>query len=335
MALTTRANRMLGIEHPIVQAPMDGIAGGALAAAVTDAGGLGMIGGGYGDPDWLAREFTAAGTTRVGCGFITWSVADRPHLLDQALAHEPAAVMLSFTDPTPLATRVHDAGARLMCQVNTRRQAEQALHAGADIIVAQGTEAGGHGYGPQTTLSLVPEVVDTTTTHAPEAVVLAAGGIADGRGLAAALALGADGVLVGTRFYASTEALSTPPARDRVVAADGADTCRTTIYDTVRTPWPHGHTMNVLRNDFVDRWHGAEDELRATRTEATAEYRQAVTERDYDIANVTAGQAAGLIHEIHPAAHTVHHMVTHAEEILRSRAATVTRNPAIGKNPTE
>lgn len=321
MPAGTRLTRLLGIEYPIVSAPMDAVAGGELAAAVTRAGGLGMIGGGYGDADWLADQFTLAEGTRVGCGLITWSLARQPGLLDLALDRGPAAVMLSFGDPVPFVGRIKQAGAWLLCQVHTRAQAEAALDAGADVLVAQGCEAGGHGYGSQTTITLVPEVADLIARRRVDTPLLAAGGVADGRGLAAALVLGADGVLVGSRFYAAAEALSTPGARQRVVAAAGADTCRSTVYDIVRRPWPDGYTMNSLRNAFLDRWHGAEAELERDVAAVTAEYRQALRDGDYDIANVTIGQAAGLIEDVRPAADIVSGMAEQAEAILAARRA--------------
>src|SRR4051812_8579727 len=178
MGWSNRLTQALQIEHPILLAPMDLVASGQLAAAVTLAGGLGLIGGGYGDAEWLTREFAATGTARVGCGFITWSLAQKPELLDVALDHRPAAVMLSFGDPSPFAAKIKSAGAKLICQVQSRAQAKAAAASGADILVAQGTEAGGHG-ATRSTLTLVPEIVDSL----PEVPVVAAGGIADGRGL--------------------------------------------------------------------------------------------------------------------------------------------------------
>jgi nitronate monooxygenase len=206
MTLRTRLTERLGIEHPVISAPMGFVSGGNLAAKVTAAGGLGMIGGGYGDAAWLEREFAAAGNTRVGCGFITWSLAKQPHLLEQTLAHAPAAVMLSFGPPEPFAAAVKAAGACLICQVQTMAHARAAVASGADIIVAQGSEAGGHGQS-RTTFTLVPEIADYLAKAAPETILVAAGGVADGRGLAAALMLGAEGVLVGSRFMMSEEAL--------------------------------------------------------------------------------------------------------------------------------
>jgi nitronate monooxygenase len=261
MALRTRLNAMLDIEHPIISAPMAFAAGGHLAAAITGAGGLGLIGGGYGDAEWLKREFAEARNARVGCGFITWSLAKRPELLDLALAHAPAAVMLSFGSPIPFARQIKDAGAKLICQIQCMDHAREAVAAGADIIVAQGAEAGGHGL-TRATLTLVPEVADYLVETAPATVLVAAGGIADGRGLAAALMLGADGALIGSRFWASHEALVHPALQSAASAADGDSTIRTTVVDVARNiAWPKPFTARVMRNRFVEDWHGREDEL--------------------------------------------------------------------------
>jgi nitronate monooxygenase len=151
MAISTNLTQRLGIEHPVLLAPMGFVAGGALAAAVSAAGGFGMIGGGYADPDWLEREFAAAAGHRpIGCGFITWALAERPASLDVALKHQPAAIMLSFGDAAPFLPTIKRAGALAMCQVQSLAQARAVLREGADIIVAQGTEAGGHGGGRST-----------------------------------------------------------------------------------------------------------------------------------------------------------------------------------------
>jgi nitronate monooxygenase len=173
MTLQTRLTQNLGIRYPVLLAPMGSIAGGRLAGAVSEAGGLGLIGGGYGDRAWLEREFAAAGNRRVGCGFIAWSLAKQPHLLDLVLAHRPAALMLSFGDPQPFAKHIRDAATVLICQVQSRDHALQALDAGAEIIVAQGTEAGGHG-GGRATLPLVPALVDLVAQRRPDTIVVAA-----------------------------------------------------------------------------------------------------------------------------------------------------------------
>ena len=264
MALQTRLTRAFGIRHPIVLAPMDPASGGELAAAVSAAGGLGLIGGGYGDREVLEAEFSKAGNQRVGYGFITWSMAKNPALLDLALAHKPAAMMLSFADPRPFAAKIHAAGVPLICQVHNLEHARIALAAGAAVLVAQGTDAGGHGLTTRGTISFVPNVVDLVARERPEALVLAAGGIADGRGIAAALMLGADGVLLGTRFWATQEALIHPAAKARVVAATGDETVRTSVYDIVRNRiWPRGYNGRLMRNAFIEMWLGREEELRA------------------------------------------------------------------------
>jgi len=316
MPLSTRLTDRLDIKHPVLLAPMALVAGGALAGAVTAAGGLGIIGGGYGDAPWLESQFAAAGNHPVGCGFITWSLATRPQLLDVALAHKPAAIMLSFGDPRPFAPRIKAAGARLICQVQSLAHVEEALAAGADIIIAQGAEAGGHG-SLRGTLPFVPAVVDFVARRAPETIVAAAGGIADGRGLAAALMLGAEGVLVGTRFYASAESLAHPDAKARMVAASGEETIRTSTVDIVRDiPWPREFTARVMRNGFVEQWHGAETALAAAREGEMRRYRDAVTRADFSIACVFGGEAMAMIDKVEPAAEIIARMVADAEAAL-------------------
>ena len=165
--LKTRLTEKLNIDVPILLAPMAFASGGALASAVTQAGGLGFIGGGYGDKDWLKQEFNAAGNAVVGCGFITWSLADRPELLTQALDRSPKAIFLSFGNPKPFADQIKQAGALLICQVQTLQDAKHAIDTGADIIVAQGAEAGGHGE-KRATFTLVPEGADYIARNAPD-----------------------------------------------------------------------------------------------------------------------------------------------------------------------
>jgi nitronate monooxygenase len=318
MALRTRLTEKLGITHPVLLAPMGTIAGGRLAGMVSEAGGLGLIGGGYGEEVWLERELAAAGNRRIGCGFITWSLAKKPHLLDLVLAHRPAALMLSFGDPRPFASRIAAAGTVLICQVQSRDHVIQALDAGARIIVAQGSEAGGHG-GGRSTLPLVPAVVDLVARRAPEAMVIAAGGIADGRGLAAALALGAEGVLVGTRFYATVESLGQEKAKARILASSGEDTMRTSVFDTVRGyDWPDGITGRALRNDFTEQWHGHERELTLALDSERTRYHASAASGAVDTAVVFAGEGAGLIEDMPQAGEVVTRIVAEAEHALRA-----------------
>ncbi|GAB3645451.1 NAD(P)H-dependent flavin oxidoreductase [Ramlibacter alkalitolerans] len=325
--LTTRLTETLQIARPVVSAPMAFAAGGALAAAVTRAGGLGLIGGGYGDAEWLAAQFAAAAGERVGVGFITWSLARTPSLLEGVLGHRPAAVMLSFGDPRPFAPAIRAAGARLICQCQTLRHVQDAVEAGADIVVAQGSEAGGHG-ASRGTLTLVPEVADHLARHAPDVLLLAAGGIADGRGLAAALMLGADGVLMGTRFWAAREALVPAGHQQAILQTGGDGTLRTRVPDVVRQlPWPEPFTARVRRNAFTERWHGREEELaRVAATEAVP-YRAAGEAGDADNTGVWFGEAAGLIHAIAPAAAIVREVCEDAEARITAAAAGRVRRP--------
>lgn len=321
--LATRLTERLGIEHPILSAPMALAAGGALAAAVTRAGGLGLIGGGYGDGDWLEGQFAAAGNTRVGCGFITWSLAKQPHLLGQVLAHKPAALMLSFGDPRPFGDEVAAAGIPLICQCQSLEHVRQALEAGAAIIVAQGAEAGGHGHS-RGTLPFVPEVADLLARESPDTLLLAAGGIADGRGLAAALMLGADGVLMGTRFWASDEALVHADHHRFAVAASGDETVRTTVPDIARRlAWPKPFDIRVSVNAYIAKWSGREAELSASIESEAPAYREAFAAGDIENAAVIFGEAAGLITDIPTAGEIVERIAAEAVGLLRGKAGMV------------
>ncbi|GAB3033020.1 NAD(P)H-dependent flavin oxidoreductase [Mycobacterium bourgelatii] len=315
--MKTRLTETLGIELPVLLAPMAMISGGRLAAEVTRAGGLGLIGAGYGDAKWLQREVDLAEGARVGVGFITWSLAQNPGLLDTALARRPAAVMLSFGDLEPFASPIRAAGVPLIAQVQTLDQAGRALDAGADILVAQGGEAGGHGMGGRSTFTFVPDLADYVAARSAETPVVAAGGVADGRGVAAALVLGADGVLVGTRLWASSEALVSPVAQRRGIAASGDDTLRTRVYDVARQlDWPDEYDVRALRNSFLETWHGHDAELAAQRQEVIGRYEKAVAAEDFNVAAVLVGEAVGLVHDVRPAAELVREMVRDARRIL-------------------
>jgi len=312
MRLCTPLCDLLGIEVPIIQAPMAYVAGAALAKAVSEAGGLGMLGAGYRGADWVEREWRKAGNSPIGVGFITWSLAEQPSVLDAALAHGPRAVMLSFGDAAPFAKPIKDAGAALIMQVQTVAMAREAAELGADVIVAQGSEAGGHG-ARRATLPLVPAVVDAVSP----VPVVAAGGIADGRTMAAALMLGAQGVLVGTRFYAADEAHGHPNAKSLLVASDGDDTVRNRVIDLIRAKaWPAPFDIRTLRNAFVDRWHGRESALAENIGDAMAEYQEAADRGDFATAVVVAGEAAGLVREVQPAAAILAEMVADAADLL-------------------
>jgi nitronate monooxygenase len=239
-------------------------------------------------------------------------------LLDRVLAYAPAAMMFSFGDAAPFIPRVKQAGIPVICQVQSVAMAREVLRQGADIVIAQGTEAGGHG-AQRATLPLVPAVVDAAREVGGEALVVAAGGIADGRGLAAALMLGADGVLLGTRFHVSEESLAAPTAKAKIVAASGDRTVRGTIFDVARdAPWPGEFTGRGLVNRFTETWNGRETALAADAA-AKAEYEQAADRRDFDTAVVWAGEAIDLIRSVEPAGAIVERIVAEAEAALARR----------------
>jgi nitronate monooxygenase len=311
--IETALTRLLGIEHPILLAPMGSAAGGRLAAAVTNAGGLGMIGSGYASTKAIKEELAEAGNARIGIGFILWALGRNPAALDVALDVKPAAVMLSFGDPTPFAPRIREAGCKIICQVQTLAQARQAADAGADIIIAQGRDAGGHSGTTRGTIGLVPAVVDAV---APIPVV-AAGGIADGRGLAAALALGAAGISMGTRFTASRESLWDRAMKAAALKAGGDETMQTRIFDIVRgAPWPENYPGRALKNAFSAEWHGREDELAARQGEVEKEY-VATAPDDFSRRVVWTGESVDLVKDIPSAAEIIERIVVQAAAVLR------------------
>lgn len=313
MSITLTSNRFaetFGLSTPIALAPMAFGTGGALAAASAKAGALALIGGAYGDVEFTAREYSAAeealsdtpeALARLGCGFITWRMEEDASALDWVLdrARKPAAIMLSFGDPTAVAKRVVDAGIPLICQVQTMAMVPEAVDAGASVIVAQGGEAGGHGMNAldgRSTFTLVPEIADFLAANAPHVQLLAAGGIADGRGLAASLMLGADGALIGSRLWASAESLAPEAAIAEALAANGDSTARSKVFDILREKnWPAHFDFRALRNSLHKEWEGRIEELEADPQAAIADYQAGVAAKDYARAHVTVGEGTGLI----------------------------------------
>lgn len=294
----------LGIRYPIVQAPMAGVAHGELAAAVSAAGGLGMLGvRGDADPGWLTEQAAVAGAADpFGVGLLLWSLEDGP-LFEAVLAGGPAMVSLSFGDPAPYVPSVHAVGALVACQIQTVDAARQAIDAGVDVLVAQGTEAGGH-TGSIATLPLLQQVLPLGEQAGIP--VLAAGGLATGRAVAGVLAMGAEAAWIGTRFAATREAAFTPGAKARIVAAQSSDTVLTHVFDRLQeADWPTQFPGRALRNRLTDQWHGRDDALTAALPHVQAEFREAVVRDDRDVAHVYAGQASGLIDDLPAAAEVV------------------------------
>jgi NAD(P)H-dependent flavin oxidoreductase YrpB (nitropropane dioxygenase family) len=317
--LRTRICALLGIEHPIVLGGMGNATSPELVAAVSTAGGLGVLGATRQNPEELARDAAAirAATTRpFGLNLLLFM--ERPGQYDALLAARPKVISTAWAaleqDLGGYVSRAHAVGALAMHMISTVAEAKVAARAGMDIIVAQGTEGGGH-IGLMGTMPLVPMVVSAVAPIP----VLAAGGVADGRGLAAALALGADGVLLGTRFLATDESPIAKGFKQAILDSDGHDTLVTDIPDVASgNTWP-GAYVRVRRNRFIEEWMGRDNELRRRRVEVSAQIRQAAQAGDPDRGAVMIGQTAGLIDRIEPAADLVRQISRDAEAILRER----------------
>ncbi|MCA4726177.1 NAD(P)H-dependent flavin oxidoreductase [Mycolicibacterium fortuitum] len=253
VSLATTWSRSIGIEVPIVNAPMGGAAGGRLAAAVSAAGGLGMIGmGSSATADQLTAELAQLDGRIFGIGLVHWVVQDRPDLFEVALAARPALLSVSFGEDWEWVRRAHEAGLTVTTQVATVDAARRAVDAGVDVVVARGAEGGGHGEPTIGTLPLLADVLD-----AIDVPVLAAGGVSSARAVAAVLAAGAGAAWVGTAFAACSEALTPSPARDALIAADGDATELTTEHDVAAGyRWPPSIPERVLRGSPVNAGQG-------------------------------------------------------------------------------
>ena len=285
-----------------------------MAGAVSAAGAFGMIGVGGATPiEWVAKQAKLAREHGpFGVGLMSWVLEGRPELLDAVLAEEPAVVSLSFGDPAPYVERVREAGAVVMSQVQDAEKAERAVEAGIDVLVAQGTDAGGH-TGRVGTMPLLQGVMEIgERTGRP---VLAAGGIGTGRGIAGVLAMGASGAWIGTRFCATAESTGTEEAKRLILGADETATIHTRVFDLVQDiPWPEEFAGRALSNSFSDRWHGREIQLEEQRSSVGPAFE--ATRGDYAEDFVYAGQAAGLVGDIPSAGELVDRLMADAEKRL-------------------
>ncbi|HEY2921455.1 MAG TPA: nitronate monooxygenase [Candidatus Binatia bacterium] len=315
----TRICDLLGIRHPIVLGGMGTATTAPLVAAVSNAGGFGTLG-------TSAFDATTLGTEIASIRERTEKPYGINHLLFQ-IQEDMFAVTLR-AQPTVAAfawarkdqnlreyfQRARDVGCKVMYMAGEVPEALRAAEAGADVIVAQGTEAGGHVVW-MASLPLVPMMVKAVAPLP----VLSAGGIADGRGLVAALALGADGVLLGTRFMATPEAPIHPNFKQAIVKSDGHDTVLTEIPDLAsQRVWP-GAMSRAQRNQFIDRWSGREWALRQNAREVGKQVAAARAAGDVDNATLSFGQDAGLIDSVKSVKEVVQEMVTEAEEIIKAR----------------
>jgi enoyl-[acyl-carrier protein] reductase II len=319
--IKTRLCDLLDIEAPIIQAAIWPATSPALVAAVAEAGAIGSIGAVFGSAEHVTAEIEAVR-----------ELTDRPFIVNHVVSQldedafqatldaKPAVISLALGDPAGLVERAHNIGAKVVHQVHTLRQAREAAERGVDVIIAQGSEAGGQGMAAGVgAMALVPQVVDAVD---PVPVVVA-GGVADGRGLAAALALGAVGANVGTRFLASEEASSDPAWREQIIAAASEDAVRFETWSVLFPPTPESAydvVPRVLRTPFVERWLGRPDEAREHAEDLRSRIMAAVTRhRPEEIVPFT-GQTAGLRGEVLPAGEIVGRIVTEAEEALELAA---------------
>lgn len=314
--IRTRICDLLGINHPIVLGGMSTATSPPLVAAVSNAGGLGTIGLSGRSVQDVPEQIEAirGGTDKpFGVNFLLFR--DEKASFAAALEARPPIVSFAWArldqDLRPYFDRVHNAGLKVMFMAGNVAEANRGAEAGADVIVAQGSEGGGH-VGWMASMPLVPMVVDSVAPLP----VLAAGGIADGRGLAAALALGAEGVLLGTRFLATEESPLNPNFKEAILRSNGHDTVLTEIPDIARGQvWP-GAMARALRNRFIERWMGREWALREQRAKASADLEEARKAGDVENGMLLMGQDAGLIDAVLPAGEVVQRMAMEAEEIL-------------------
>ena len=310
---------LLGIGHPILLGGMAGHTSAPLVAAVSNAGGMGGMGLAGLKADQVREaiaDIREATDKPFAVNFLLFEAEEEGF----AAALEARPPVLSFAWPRldqelgPYFDRAHEAGAKVMFMAGEVGEAVRAAKAGADVIVAQGTEGGGH-VGWMACLPLIPMVVDAVSPLP----VLAAGGIADGRGLAAVLALGAQGALLGTRFLATAEAPLPTSFKNAIAKSDGHDTELSEIPDIARgRVWPGG-MARAQRNGFIERWAGREWALRAHQAQAEAELAEARQSGDTDNALLYMGQDAGLIDSVLPAADVVKRIVEEAEDLLQNR----------------
>jgi NAD(P)H-dependent flavin oxidoreductase YrpB (nitropropane dioxygenase family) len=318
--LTTRATRLLGVTHPVVLGGMGGATDARLVAAVSNAGGLGILGTVGKSPDDITRladEIRERTEQPFGLNVLPFRANDAQ--LAAVLAAKPpifsSAWAAAEQDLSELFARAHAGGSRVIHMVASLADAQRGAEAGADVLVAQGSEGGGH-VGLISTMVLVPQVARAV---APIPVI-AAGGLADGAGLAAALMLGADGVLLGTRFLATPEAPVPDSFKRAIVASDGHDTLLTEIPDVIAgNVWP-GAYARVIRNQLIATWAGRDGELRARRAEINAGANAARQRDDAQGSVLYAGQVSGLIDSLEPAGDLVERIVRDAEALLRGRA---------------
>jgi NAD(P)H-dependent flavin oxidoreductase YrpB (nitropropane dioxygenase family) len=316
---------LLGIVHPIVLGGMGSATTAPLVAAVSNAGAFGTLGTSAFDAATLESEIAAIQERTdkpFGVNHLLFQIQE--DMFNVTLRARPTVAAFAWARRDQnlhhYFGRAHDAGCKVMHMAGEVPEALRAAEAGADVIVAQGTEAGGH-VGWMASLPLVPMMVKAVAPLP----VLCAGGIGDGRGLAAALALGAEGVLLGTRFMATPEAPIHPNFKQAIVKSDGHDTVLTEIPDLAsQRVWP-GAMSRAQRNQFIERWAGREWAIRQNATEIGKQLAAARAAGDVDNASLSFGQDAGVIDSIKSVKEVVQDIVTEAEAIMKTRLPSLLR----------
>ncbi|MBI2765989.1 MAG: nitronate monooxygenase [Chloroflexi bacterium] len=322
--LTTALTRRFAIDHPIIQAGMGAEAGPELAAAVSEAGGLGTLGTIATPPDAVAaairrlRDLTARpfSVNVVAFEQAMFAAAN----IETVLAERPPSVTLSFGEPARYLRRFRDVGIPVLVQVQDLAAAHRALDEGVDALIVQGHEAGGH-TGFRGTLSFVAEVLE----FAGNTPVIAAGGVANGRGLAAALAMGAAGAVLGTRFKATPEFHGSDVQKQAIVASTGDGTLADLIFDRpIPFAFPDGIVGRALRGQFSEKWEGRDEALKAA--VAALPPREFLMQLAQDPASGAnwAGESSGLVNALVPAGELVREIAADAERLLLAAAAAVT-----------
>jgi enoyl-[acyl-carrier protein] reductase II len=314
-ALHTPICDRLGIEYPVFLAGMGGVSLSRLVAAVSNAGGLGIMGAATLGADQLRDEIrrTRDLTDKPFAVDLLAPLPDRIRPQIEVLFEEDVRIFVAgLAVPAEFIAEMHEREMTVMVMCGRVRHAQKSEEAGADVVAAQGTEAGGH-TGEVGGMALIPQTVDAVGIP-----VIAAGGLADGRGLVAALALGAQGAIFGTRFIASPEAQAAPGYRDAIVGATEADTVRTRCYT--------GKPARAIRNQYTDEWEAKADQVQPFPMQAAVSIQNRVMDymgvgNTFDASRtfLPAGQSAGLVHEIKPAGEIVRDIIAEAQEVIRER----------------
>ncbi len=328
--IRTRLTDLLDLQYPVISAPMARSSGGELASAVSIAGGLGTFGGAHPPsnpigPDYIREQISLIRERTeqpFGVGFITHLIEHYPQNFELVIDENVPVVLLSFADPRPWLRKIKAKGATAICQVQTLDAARIAVEEGADVLAIQGNEAGGH----TGAVNLLPFLTQALEAF-PDKPIVAAGGIASGRGLAAVLAAGADGAWIGTAFQAVIEATEvSSTVRDFILQSDGQDTVRNTVFDILgyhafQNPrWPEGIAMRTRRNKFLDAWHGNEEELLDNIDELAEIYQKEAEADNPDVTPYLYGESAAFVQRVQTAEEFMNTICREAERHLKNGA---------------